>query len=40
MLQDLQGALFFHPILSAVVGLLGGLAASTVVQGIISRRKA
>jgi hypothetical protein len=40
VLQDIQGALFFHPILSVVVGLLGGLAGSTVVRGLMVRRRA
>jgi hypothetical protein len=33
LLQDLQGALFFHQILSAVVGALGGLVGSVVALG-------
>jgi hypothetical protein len=33
LLQDLQGALFFHQILSAVIGALGGLVGSVVALG-------
>lgn len=34
LLQDLQGALFFHPLLSAVVGAISGLAGAGIAQGI------
>jgi hypothetical protein len=33
LLQDVQGALFFHQILSAVIGALGGLVGSVVALG-------
>jgi hypothetical protein len=33
LLQDVQGALFFHQILSAVIGAVGGFAASAVALG-------
>jgi hypothetical protein len=33
LLQDLHGALFFHQILSAVIGALGGLVGSVVALG-------
>jgi hypothetical protein len=35
LLQDLQGALFFHPVLSVVVGALSGLVGSGVAQGVV-----
>ena len=34
LLQDLQGALFFHPLLSAVSGAISGLVGSSAVKGI------
>jgi hypothetical protein len=34
ILQDLQGALFFHPLLSAVLGAVCGLAGSVVAQAV------
>lgn len=33
LLQDMQGALFFHPLLSAVVGVICGVVASGAAQG-------
>lgn len=33
LLQDLQGALFFHQILSAVIGAIGGLVGRGVALG-------
>jgi hypothetical protein len=33
LLQDVQGALFFHQVLSVVIGAIGGVVGSTVVLG-------
>lgn len=33
LLQDLQGALFFHPLLSMVIGGIGGVVSSALVLG-------
>jgi hypothetical protein len=33
LLQDLQGALFFHPLLSVVIGAIGGMISSSLVLG-------
>ena len=33
LLQDLQGALFFHPVLSAVIGTLGGAVGGGITLG-------
>lgn len=33
LLQDLQGALFFHPMLSIVIGVIGGVVSSSLVLG-------
>lgn len=33
LLQDVQGALFFHQVLSVVIGTIGGVVGSTVVLG-------
>jgi hypothetical protein len=33
LLQDLQGALFFHPVLSVVIGGIGGVVASALTLG-------
>jgi hypothetical protein len=35
ILQDMQGALFFHPLLSAFLGALCGLIGSVVAQGVL-----
>jgi len=35
LLQDIQGALFFHPVLSVVLGAGGGLVGSATAQGVI-----
>jgi len=35
LLQDLQGALFFHPVLSVVVGAMSGLIGSSAAQGVV-----
>jgi hypothetical protein len=35
LLQDMQGALFFHPLLSAFLGILCGLLASAAAQGVL-----
>jgi hypothetical protein len=35
ILQDMQGALFFHPLLSALLGTLCGLVGSLVAQGVL-----
>jgi len=35
LLQDIQGALFFHPLLSVVVGTISGLVSSSVAQGVL-----
>jgi hypothetical protein len=39
LLQDMQGALFFHPLLSAFLGAICGLVASSVAQGVLLLRK-
>ena len=39
LLQDLQGALFFHPFLSAVIGLSCGLAAAGVTLTAATARQ-
>jgi hypothetical protein len=39
LLQDMQGALFFHPLLSVFLGALCGLVTSSVAQGVLSLRK-
>jgi hypothetical protein len=39
LLQDMQGALFFHPLLSVLLGALCGLVTSSVAQGVLSLRK-
>lgn len=36
LLQDLQGAVFFHPLLGTVVGAIGGLAGGGVARGGIA----
>lgn len=33
LLQDMQGALFFHPILSAVIGTVGGFIGGSLILG-------
>ena len=38
VLQDIHGALFFHPILSAVIGAFFGLFGACVVKGILLSR--
>jgi uncharacterized membrane protein (Fun14 family) len=38
LLQDMQGALFFHPLLSALLGALCGLLASAAAQGVLLLR--
>jgi hypothetical protein len=35
ILQDMQGALFFHPLLSALLGTLCGLVGGRVAQGVL-----
>ncbi len=35
LLQDVQGALFFHPLLSMVVGAIGGMIGGSVARGSI-----
>jgi hypothetical protein len=35
LLQDIQGALFFHPLLSAFLGALCGLGGSAAAQGVL-----
>jgi hypothetical protein len=35
LLQDIQGALFFHPLLSVVLGAVSGLVSSLIAQGIL-----
>jgi hypothetical protein len=35
ILQDMQGALFFHPLLSALLGAICGLVGSAVAQGVL-----
>lgn len=35
LLQDIQGALFFHPVISVVLGAGGGLVGSATAQGVI-----
>ena len=39
LLQDMQGALFFHPLLSAFLGAICGLVTSGVAQGVLVLRK-
>jgi hypothetical protein len=39
ILQDLQGALFFHPLLSAVVGAVGGLLGGLLARGFLALRR-
>jgi hypothetical protein len=39
LLQDMQGALFFHPLLSAVVGILCGMVSSGFAQIILWLRR-
>jgi len=39
LLQDLQGALFYHPLLSVMVGAIGGLVGSSVAQGVLALRR-
>jgi hypothetical protein len=34
IMQDMQGALFFHPLLSAFLGAVVGLVASGAAQGL------
>jgi hypothetical protein len=40
LLQDLQGALFFHPLLSMVLGAVSGLVGSRAAQGIVLLQQA
>lgn len=35
LIQDIQGALFFHPLLSAVTGAICGLVTSSLAQGVL-----
>jgi hypothetical protein len=37
LLQDLQGALFFHPVLSVVIGSVGGVVGSSLASGSATR---
>ena len=38
LLQDLQGAMFFHPLLGIVIGAIGGLGGA-VAQGVVALRQ-
>ena len=40
LIQDVQGALFFHPLLSVVTGAICGLVASGLAQGALSVQRA
>jgi hypothetical protein len=39
LIQDMQGALFFHPLLSAALGAICGLVASGAAQGVLRLQK-
>jgi len=39
LLQDMQGALFFHPLLSAVVGTICGVITSSLAQAVLWLRR-
>jgi hypothetical protein len=39
LMQDVEGSLFFHPLLSAVTGAICGVVASSVAQGVLLVRK-
>lgn len=40
LLQDLQGALFFHPLLSVMLGAISGFVGSSAAQGIVLLQQA
>jgi hypothetical protein len=40
LLQDMQGALLFHPLLSALIGAVGGLVSSSIAWGMLLLQRA
>jgi len=39
LLEDLHGALFFHPLVGIVLGSIGGLVGSSAAQGVVALRQ-
>ncbi len=39
LLEDIHGALFFHPLVGIVLGSIGGLVGSSAAQGVVALRR-